>query len=70
MVLFQKDYNDFIKLPGVGEYTAAAVLSISYNKKIVLIDGNVRRVFSRYLGIVRLTKHNISKMKNSYINYY
>ena len=59
-----KDYNDFIKLPGVGEYTAAAVLSISYNKKIVLIDGNVRRVFSRYLGIVRLTKYNISKMKN------
>ena len=59
-----KDYNDFIKLPGVGEYTAAAVLSISYNKKIVLIDGNVRRVFSRYLGLVRLTKYNISKMKN------
>tara|TARA_B100000886_G_C20421726_1_gene491915 strand:+ start:458 stop:1498 length:1041 start_codon:yes stop_codon:yes gene_type:complete len=59
-----KDYNDLIKLPGVGEYTAAAVLSISYNKKFVLIDGNVKRVFSRYLGIVRLTKYNISKMKN------
>ena len=64
MVLFQKITITLLNLPGVGEYTAAAVLSISYNKKIVLIDGNVRRVFCRYLGIIKLTKYNITKMKN------
>ena len=39
--------NDFIKLPGVGEYTAAAVLSIAYKQPLPAIDTNVIRVFSR-----------------------
>ena len=40
-------FNDFIQLPGVGEYTAAAVLSIAYKKPLPAIDTNVVRMFSR-----------------------
>ena len=59
-----KDYKRFKELPGVGEYTASAVLSIAYNKKYIVIDGNVKRVFSRYLGIKKLTKYNILRIRN------
>jgi len=45
------DYQSFIALKGVGPYTAAAVLSIAYGKKYAVVDGNVIRVITRYLGI-------------------
>tara|TARA_B100001250_G_scaffold51280_1_gene40055 strand:- start:373 stop:1416 length:1044 start_codon:yes stop_codon:yes gene_type:complete len=59
-----KNYDEFRNLPGVGDYTAAAVLSIAYNQKHVLIDGNVKRVLSRYLGIKTLSKYNLLRIKN------
>lgn len=38
-------------LPGVGEYTAAAIASIAFGEAAPAIDGNVKRVASRYFGI-------------------
>ncbi len=38
-------------LPGLGEYTVAAILGIAYEQNIVSIDANVERVFSRLLNI-------------------
>lgn len=37
-------------LPGVGPYTAAAIASICFGEKTPVVDGNVVRVFSRFLG--------------------
>ena len=51
-------FDHFIDLPGVGDYTAGAVLSIAFNKPIPAIDGNVKRVMSRILGIKNLTIYN------------
>ncbi len=53
-----KNYNVFISLPGVGEYTAAAVLSIAYGLPYPAIDVNVKRVLARILGIKNLTVFN------------
>ena len=39
------------ELPGIGEYTAAAIAAIAFNEPEVVIDGNVERVISRYLAI-------------------
>jgi A/G-specific adenine glycosylase len=39
--------EDILKLPGVGQYSAGAVLSIAFQKPEPLVDGNVIRVFSR-----------------------
>lgn len=44
---FPADYKQALKLPGVGPYTAGAVLSIAYNLKYPAVDGNVMRVISR-----------------------
>lgn len=52
-------WDDITKLKGVGPYTASAVLSIAFQKKYAVVDGNVIRVLSRYHGIdedVRSTK--------------
>jgi len=48
---FPDDYHSIRSLKGIGEYTAAAITSISYNLEYPTVDGNVFRVFSRYFGI-------------------
>ena len=40
-------YEKLLKVPGIGEYTAKAILSIVYNKPYVAVDGNLIRIYSR-----------------------
>lgn len=44
---FPKTYEELLKLPGIGSYTAGAILSISFNLPVAAVDGNVLRVISR-----------------------
>ncbi len=48
---FPTDYKSIRALKGIGDYTAAAIASISFNLEYPAIDGNVYRVLSRYFGI-------------------
>ena len=48
--VFPKTYPEVLALKGVGEYTAA-ICSFAYNMPYAVVDGNVYRVLSRYLGI-------------------
>ncbi len=41
------DIETLQTLPGIGRYTAGAIASIAYQKRVPLVDGNVFRVFSR-----------------------
>ena len=45
------DLQSIRELPGIGEYTAGAILSMAYGKAEPAIDGNVLRVMSRFLMI-------------------
>lgn len=47
---FPCSYKDLIKLKGVGPYTAAAIASLAFNEAVAVVDGNVYRVLSRFLG--------------------
>jgi A/G-specific adenine glycosylase len=49
---FPDDLEKALALPGIGSYTAAAILSIAYGKKLAVLDGNVARVLAR-IGAVR-----------------
>jgi len=49
--IFPETFKELLKLKGVGEYTAAAIASFSYNEAVPVVDGNVFRVLSRYFGI-------------------
>lgn len=48
---FPESYEELIKLKGIGEYTAAAIASFSFNKAHAVVDGNVFRVLARYYNI-------------------
>ncbi len=39
------------KLPGIGPYTAGAIASIAFGQDVAVVDGNIRRVFSRMFNI-------------------
>ena len=42
-------FADLISLPGIGNYTASAILAIAFNKPYIPLDGNIERVLKRYL---------------------
>ncbi len=44
---FPADENTLRKLPGIGDYTAAAIASIAFGQRAVVVDGNIERVVSR-----------------------
>ena len=46
-----EQYDELLKIKGIGPYTAAAIASICFKEKIGVVDGNVYRVLSRYFGI-------------------
>lgn len=48
---FPKTFQDLIKLPGLGDYTARAVTSQAFGEKVGVVDGNVIRVLSRRYGL-------------------
>lgn len=48
---FPSEPAEALALPGIGAYTAAAILSIAYQKKQAVLDGNVARVISRLAAI-------------------
>jgi A/G-specific adenine glycosylase len=49
---FPSRVEDVLALPGIGNYTAAAILSIAFEKRHAVLDGNVARVLAR-LGALR-----------------
>jgi A/G-specific adenine glycosylase len=48
---FPRELDVALKLPGIGTYTAAAVLSIAYDAPLAVLDGNVARVLARIKAI-------------------
>jgi len=59
-----EDWDNFRSLPGVGDYTAGAVLSIALNKNYLAIDGNVKRVVFRITGRKKLSKYNLNYIRS------
>ena len=55
-------------LPGIGEYTANAIMAIGFNKPFIPLDGNIERVIKRLLNLKLISEDSkeklISKKKN------
>lgn len=45
--VFPNTTEKLLSIPGIGPYTAGAIMSICYNEKVPAVDGNVQRVISR-----------------------
>ncbi|MEO1524474.1 MAG: A/G-specific adenine glycosylase [Planctomycetota bacterium] len=59
---FPLRYEEVLALPGIGRYTAGAILSISTDAKLPILEGNTQRVFSRLIG---LREHPMEKRANA-----
>jgi len=44
------NYEDLISLPGIGEYTAKAIMGIAYNQAVMPLDANIERILARIYG--------------------
>ena len=61
------NFEELITLPGVGNYTASAILAIAFNKPYIPLDGNIERVLKRYLYLKKqseIQKENLIKKKD------
>jgi A/G-specific adenine glycosylase len=60
------NFEELKKLPGVGDYTASAILAIVFNQQIIPLDGNIERVLKRILNLKTeedIKKENLHKQK-------
>ena len=61
------NFENLISLPGIGNYTASAILAIAFNKPYIPLDGNIERVLKRYLYLKNekdIKKNNLIKKKS------
>jgi A/G-specific adenine glycosylase len=60
------NFDELKKLPGIGDYTASAILAIAFNKPIIPLDGNIERVLKRILNLKterQIKKKNLHEHK-------
>lgn len=56
--------KELLNLPGVGWYTSSAILSIAFNKKAIVVDGNIERVITRLFALRDPIKNSKNKIKS------
>lgn len=61
--IFPSEFDQIRSLPGIGEYTAAAIASFAFGQPFAAIDGNVKRWSSRFFGVdVPISKPAFTKI--------
>ena len=79
------NYEELLKLPGIGDYTAKAILGIAYNKPVMPLDANIERILARIYGIklplikikkelkeisnIFISKNNATNLIQSFMDY-
>jgi len=53
--VFPSQFDMMMKIPGIGRSTAGAISAFSFNQKKAILDGNVKRVLSRYFLVTEWT---------------
>ena len=61
---FPSTESELRKLPGLGEYTAAAIAAIAFGERAAVIDTNVSRVVARYHGIKQALTESRNEIRN------
>lgn len=58
---FPTEFDKILALTGIGDYTAAAIISFAFNQPFAVVDGNVNRVLSRLFAIETPIDSNLGK---------
>ena len=60
--VFPDRFSDVLSLPGIGRTTAGGILSAAFNQPITILDGNVKRVLARLVGLKTPPKKAINQL--------
>ncbi len=61
--IFPEEQATLKKLPGIGDYTSAAITAIAFNKPATVVDGNVERVMARLFNVQEPLPHSKKHLK-------
>lgn len=61
--IFPSTLEEILKIPGVGPYTAGAIMSFAFNRYGPIVDGNVKRFFTRLFGIEGVPSERLIEKK-------
>jgi A/G-specific adenine glycosylase len=61
--VFPSDFASIIQLPGIGKYTAHAILSSAFGEDVPVVDVNIRRFFSRFFCKMRSTTETLNEQE-------
>ncbi|WP_235736930.1 A/G-specific adenine glycosylase [Nocardioides alcanivorans] len=56
-----RDRDDLLALPGVGDYTSAAIASFAFGQRHIVLDTNVRRVFARVMDATEFPPNSVRR---------
>ncbi len=60
---FPRSQKQLLQLPGIGPYTAAALMAIAFDRHAVVVDGNVERVIARIFAVKKPLPHSKPALK-------
>ena len=69
--MIPNSYDELIQLPGIGDYTAKAILGIAYNQSVMPLDANIERIFARLFALnhpLRKIKKQLQEKSNYFIS--
>jgi len=61
--IFPRSQKQLLQLPGIGPYTAAAIMAIAFDTRATVVDGNVERVIARIFAVEKPLPHSKSLLK-------
>jgi len=63
-----KSYEELLKLPGIGSYTASAICAFGYHQNIVVLDTNIKRVIKRYYALLGPNEKTLNQAAAKMLN--
>lgn len=61
--------EELVKLPGIGDYTAGAIACFGFKKPVSFVDGNIKRVLSRFFGLAKPTMRELKISAQKILNF-
>ncbi|PAF52142.1 A/G-specific adenine glycosylase [Helicobacter sp. 13S00477-4] len=61
--------KELVKLPGIGEYTAGAIACFGFGKAVGFVDGNIKRVLSRFYALEKPSMKQLQQYSEKILNH-
>jgi len=63
-----KTYEELLRLPGIGSYTASAICAFGYHQNIVVLDTNIKRVIKRFYALINPNEKSLTQAAQKILN--